>query len=139
MKCTKLVFYLLIFSCINFQVVHASFPGQLTGGGFTGSNNKKTTSNNKTETNTSKTETKKNANTIKVYGRTACPRTSSMMSYLKERNVSYSFYSIDDQNISGPLFERIEKAGMKQDGYALPIIEVGKKIHINPRPEAISK
>lgn len=133
MKYVRLASAFFLGCCFIGQSAFAAPSIAPLGGGFMGGQ-----ASTKSAQTAKSTQTNKQTSHVAVYGRKSCSRTTAMMAHLKERNVSYRFYSIDDEKISKALFERIEKANMKQSGYALPIVEVGKKIYINPNRDTIA-
>lgn len=129
----RFAFSLILGCCVIAQSAFSAPTIAPLGGGFMGGQ-----ASTKSSQTAKSSQSSKSTSHVAVYGRKNCGRTTAMMAHLKERKVSYSFYSIDDEKISKALFERIEKANMKQSGYTLPIVEVGKKIYINPSRETIA-
>lgn len=74
---------------------------------------------------------------VNVYGRTGCGYTRQMIDYLKSQKIPYTFHSIDDKKISSKLFTQMQRAGINQNSYGLPIVELGGKFFIQPKPATI--
>ncbi len=69
---------------------------------------------------------------VAVYGRNTCGFTSQMISNLKDRNINYKYFDIDESDIADTLHSRMEKVGISTRRYFLPVVDVNGKLFVRP-------
>ena len=77
------------------------------------------------------------ASYITVYGRESCGNTKRMVKYLREQSLPFQYLSVDDKKIADQLHSDMRAAGLSTASYYLPVVEVNKKLFINPEAQKI--
>ena len=69
---------------------------------------------------------------VAVYGRNSCGFTSQMISNLKESDINYKYFVVDESDVADVLHSRMEKVGISTRRYFLPIVDVNGKSFVRP-------
>lgn len=72
------------------------------------------------------------ANTLMIYGRDSCPRTSKMRKKLDRAGLDYVYQSIDQREVADNLHQMMRADGLSTRRYELPVVIWNDQIRVNP-------
>lgn len=73
-----------------------------------------------------------NESYVAVYGRNSCGFTKRMIKNLKQENVNYRYFIIDQKTVANSLHQRMEQAGISTRRYNLPVVDVNGSLTVRP-------
>jgi len=74
---------------------------------------------------------------VAVYGRNSCGWTQKMLRDLKQSNVNYKYFSVDDKAEAQRLHSRMQQSGIDTKRYFLPVVDVNGHISVRPESEIV--
>jgi len=69
---------------------------------------------------------------VAVYGRNTCGFTSQMISNLRDRNINYQYFVIDERDVADTIHSKMETVGISTRRYLLPVVDVNGKLFVRP-------
>ena len=74
---------------------------------------------------------------IVVYGRDSCGYCQRMKSSLDQAGLPYVFEIVDQAEVAGILFKRMEASGIDTASFGLPVVDLSGVISVRPEPSDI--
>ncbi len=69
---------------------------------------------------------------VAIYGRNSCGFTKRMINNLKQENINYRYFIVDEKTVANSLHQRMEQAGISTRRYNLPVVDVNASISVRP-------
>lgn len=74
---------------------------------------------------------------VAIYGRNSCSFTKSTLRSLKQHNVNYQYFIVDNPEVADSLHQRMQQSGLNTRHYNLPVVDVSGELMIRPSTDHV--